>query len=106
MNALFVKSLYKIAKVIGVIYRSQSQNIIEFENFISNFEKLLNYTTSSNDLFTIILGNFNARPSVSWTKDKTTTGSTQLESLTSVHGFYQLISQPTIYYLNLYLALA
>ena len=36
---------------IGVIYRSPSQNTIEFENF-SNFEKLLNYITSNNGLFT------------------------------------------------------
>ena len=89
MNALFVKSL------IGVVYRSLSQNIIEFENFLSNFEKLLNYTTSSKVLFFIISGDFNARSSVWWTKDKTTTEGTQLESLTSVHGFHQLISQPT-----------
>ena len=80
---------------LDVICRSPSQNIIEFKNFLSNFEKLLNYTTSSNGLFTIILGDFNARSSVWWTKDKTTTEGTKLESLTSVHGFHQLISQPT-----------
>ena len=44
---------------IGVIYRSPSQNPIEFEHFLSNFEKLLNYTTSNNGLFTIILGEYN-----------------------------------------------
>ena len=33
MNALFVKSLYKIG-YIGVIYRSPSEDIIEFENFL------------------------------------------------------------------------
>ena len=30
-----------------------------------------------------------------WTKDKTTIKATQLESLTTVHGFHILISQPT-----------
>ena len=80
---------------IGVIYRPPSQNIIEFENFLLHFEKLLNYATSSNGLFTIILDDFNARSSIWWTKDKTTTESTQLESLTTVHGFHQLISQAT-----------
>ena len=69
---------------IGVIYRSPRQNIIEFENFLSNFKKLLNYSTSSNGLFTIILGDFNARSSVWWTEDKAT-----------MHGFHQLTSQPT-----------
>ena len=80
---------------IGVIYRSPSQNTIEFESFLSNCEKLLNYITSNNGLFNIIVGDFNARSSVWWTKNITTTEGTQLESLTSVHGFHQLISQPT-----------
>ena len=79
---------------IDVIYRSPSQSTIEFENFLSNFEKLLNYITSNNGLFTIIVGDFNARSSVWWTKNTTATG-TQLESLASLCGFHQLISQPT-----------
>ena len=73
---------------IGVIYRSPSQNTIEFESFLSNCEKLLNYITSNNGLFNIIVGDFNARSSVWWTKNITTTEGTQLESLTSVHGFH------------------
>ena len=75
---------------IGVIYRSPSQNTIEFENFLSNFEKLLNYTTLSNGLFTITLGDFNARSSVwynnilkIYTKDITTTEGTQLSQSSS-----------------------
>ena len=63
MSALFVKSIYKILYV-GVIYGSPSQDIIEFENFISDFEKILNGTTSNNDLFAIILGDCNPRFSV------------------------------------------
>ena len=80
---------------VGVVYRSPSQNIFEFENFLSKFEKVLSDTTFCNSLFTIILGDFNARSSVWWTRDKTTIEGTQLESLTSVYGFHQLISQPT-----------
>ena len=73
---------------IVVIYRSASQNTIEFESFLSNCEKLLNYITSNNGLFNIIVGDFNARSSVWWTKNIATTEGTQLESLTSVHGFH------------------
>ena len=80
---------------VGVVYRSPRQNIFEFENFLSKFEKVLSDTTFCNSLFTIILGDFNARSSVWWTRDKTTIEGTQLESLTSVYGFHQLISQPT-----------
>ena len=93
MNTLFVRSLYKIAKVILVSYTGlQAEILLNLKIF---FWILRNYTTSSNSLFTIILGNFNVRSSVWWTKDKTTTEGTQPESVTSVHGFHQLISQPT-----------
>ena len=55
---------------VGVVYRSPSQNGFEFENLLSNFEKVLSDTTLSNSLFTIILGDFNARSSVRWTRTK------------------------------------
>ena len=61
---------------------------------MSNFETILRDTTTNNTLFTIILGDFNGRSSVWWTNDKTTTEGTKLESLTTVHEFHQLISQP------------
>ena len=79
---------------IGVAYRSPFQDAIEFQNFLSNFERILSDTTTNNALFTI-LGDFNARSSIWWTNDKTTTKGTKLKSLTTVHGFHQLISQPT-----------
>ena len=77
------------------LYRSLSKDSFEFENFLSHFEKVLSDITSYNSLFTIILGDFNARSSVWWTRDKTIIEGTQLESLTTVHGFHQLISKPT-----------
>ena len=80
---------------IGVIYRSPSQNTTEFEEFLSNFEDILNTTASSSSLFTIILGDFNAGSSFSWKNDKTTVEGACLEALTSLHGFHQLISEST-----------
>ena len=80
---------------IGVVYRSPSQNNIEFENFLSDFEELLSKTVSSNSLCTLILGNFNAKSSSWWKEDRTTTEGSQLEALTSLHNFHQLISEPT-----------
>ena len=80
---------------ISVVYRSPSQNNIEFKNFLSDFEELLSKTVSSNSLFTLILGDFNARSSSWWKEDRTTTEGSQLEALTSLHNFYQLISEPT-----------
>ena len=65
---------------IGVVYRSPSRNNIEFENVLSDFEELLSKTVSSNSLFTLILGNFNARSSSWWKEDRTTTEGSQLEA--------------------------
>ena len=72
-----------------------SQDNIEFESFLSDFDELLSKTASSNSLFTIILGDFNARSSTWWKEDKTTTEGTHLEALTSLHNFDQLISELT-----------
>ena len=61
---------------------------------MSNFEDILNTTVSSSSLFTIILGDFNARSS--WSKNgKTTVDGALLEALTSLHGLHKLISEPT-----------
>ena len=48
---------------IGVVYRSPSQDNIEFESFLSDCDEPLSKTASSNSLFTIMLGDFNARSS-------------------------------------------
>ena len=79
---------------IGVIYRSPSQNTAEFEEFLSNFEDILNTTASSSSLFTIILGDFNTGSSFCWKNDKTIVEG-RLDALTSLHGFHQLIWEPT-----------
>ena len=91
VNALFINN----KGYIGVAYRSPSQDALEFQNFLSNFETILCDTATNNALFTIVLGDCNARFSVWWTNGKTTTEGTKLESLTTVHGFHQLISQPS-----------
>ena len=87
--------MQNIKGYIGVIYRSPSQNTIDFDKFLSNFEDILNTTASSNSLFTTVLGDFNARSYFRWKNNKTTVEDTRLEALTSLHGFHQLISEPT-----------
>ena len=92
---IFEVSIQNNKDYIGVVYRSPCQDTIEFQNFLSNFETILSDATTNNALFTIILGDFNASSSVWWTNDKTTTEGTKLEFLATVHGFHQVISQPT-----------
>ena len=88
-------SLQNCKGYIGVVYRSSSQDSTEFENFLYHFDELLSKTASTNSLFTIILGDFNARSLSCWKEDKTTTEGTHLEALTSLYNFHQLISEPT-----------
>ena len=87
--------LHNCKGYIGVVYRSPSQDNIELESFLSEFDELLSKTTSSNSLFTIILGDFNGRSSCWWKEDKTTTEGIHLQALTSLHNFDQLISEST-----------
>ena len=87
MNAFVCEVITQNSKGhIGVIYRSPSQDF-EFENFISNFDKILNNTTPSNGFFNIILVGLNARSSVWWTKIKQQLKAHNLNSLKLYMGF-------------------
>ena len=90
---------------IGVIYRSPSQNTIEFEHFLSDFEKLLNYTTSNNGLFTIILGEYNLDLQSGGLKIKQQLKAHNLNLLQMRMGFTNLYHNTFIVGLNLHLAL-
>ena len=80
---------------ITVIYRSPSQSCCEFEDFLFNLEKLINQIKQLKPSFTIILGDFNARSSDWWPDDITSPEGTHINSLISMYGFDQLISDPT-----------
>ena len=54
-----------------VIYCSQSQSTVEFHEFLSKFENLLNFVKGLKPSFTIILDNFNVRSKSWWPDDKT-----------------------------------
>ena len=54
---------------IAVLCRSSSHNRLEFDTFISNFEKILNDIHSFNPDFSIILGDFNGRSNKWWVGD-------------------------------------
>ena len=90
---------------IGVIYRSPSQNTIEFEHFLSDFQKLLNYTTSNNGLFTIILGEYNLDLQSGGLKIKQQLKAHNLNLLQMRMGFTNLYHNTFIVGLNLHLAL-
>ena len=49
----------------------------------------------SKSQFTVILGDFNAKSSTWWSNDVTNLNGTLIDSLTTTHGFKQLISDAT-----------
>ena len=47
--------------IVPVIYRSPSQNINEFDSFLSNLEKLVSDINNRKQALSIVTGDFNAR---------------------------------------------
>ena len=58
-------------------------------------EYLLSNALCSKSQFTVVLGDLNTRSPTWWSKDITTLHGTQVDSLTTTHGFKQIISDPT-----------
>ena len=81
-----MKSLLIIIKkgYITVLYRSPSQNSLEFDNFILDFEKMLSDINSCNPDFSIILGDFNVRSNNWWQGDTQTSEGSQIDYLTNL----------------------
>ena len=80
---------------VAVMCRSPSQSSIEFESFLSGFEDMLSSVLFSKSQFTVILGDFNAGSSSCWSDDITNPNSNLIDSLTTTHGFKQLVSDAT-----------
>ena len=80
---------------VAVMCRSPSQSSIEFESFLSGFEDMLSSVLFSKPQFTVILGDFNAGSSSCWSDDITNPNSNLIDSLTTTHGFKQLVSDAT-----------
>ena len=77
------------------LYRSPSQNQSEFEHFLLSLEILSCNIRSKDPAFTIVLGDFSARSKSWWVHDITNNEGTQIESISSLYGFSQLISETT-----------
>ena len=76
------------------MYITLSQNTSEFESFLPGSEDLLSNALCSKSQFTVVLGDLNARSPACWSEDITTLHGTQIDSLTTTHGFKQIISDP------------
>ena len=80
---------------VAVVDRSPSQSTSEFESFFSGLEDLLSNALCSKSQFIVVLGDLNAISPACWSGAITTLHGTQIDSLTTMHGFKQIISDPT-----------
>ena len=71
----------KVGNIV-VIYHTPNQSVTEFDDFLVNFEKLLNHVRQLKSTFLLILGDFNARSKSWWCEDITSHKGPQIESLT------------------------
>ena len=92
-EALLLEMSYKNKKVIvSVIYRSPSQSTDEF---LSNFENVLNDISKRKPSLSVITGDFNSRFSSCLSKDTDTIEGLKLSSLISSNGLPQLTNELT-----------
>ena len=80
---------------IAFIYRSPSQDSLEFQHFLSGFEQLLINIEGFKPNFTVPLGDYNAGLRLCWASDTNTPEGMQLDALTSSYGLQQLVDEPT-----------
>ena len=80
---------------VAAMYKSPIQSSIEFESFLSCFEDMLSSVFFSKSQFAVILGDSNAIPSTWWSNDINNINGALIDSLTTTHGFKQLISDST-----------
>ena len=77
------------------LHRSPNQTSDEFDTFINNFEKIIIDIYSRKADFVLMIGDFNAK-SCNWSINNTAAPEgAQLDSITSLYGMKQLISEPT-----------
>ena len=74
---------------IAFIYRSPSQDSLEFQHFLSGFEQLLINIEGFKPNFTVLLGDYNARSRSWWASDTNTPEGMQLDVLTSSYDLQQ-----------------
>ena len=95
-ECLVVEILYNNKKCYLVtLYRSPNQNDIEFDDFITKFEILIDSIYNLNPYFVIILGDFNAKLNKWKTDDLDTKEGIKIDEVTSYFALSQIISGPT-----------
>ena len=84
----------KICNLVA-FYRSPSQSQDDFETFADNFETTLELLAQKNPFLLTAIGDFNAKSSNWYNKEKTSFEGNTIENVTSQLGLHQMINEPT-----------
>ena len=77
--------------------RSPSQRHDELERFCANFDLLLSNISDLHPTCSIVLGDFNAKCSKWCASDKSNRAGIELDNITTISGYNQMIDKPTHY---------
>ena len=77
------------------LYRSPSQDSVQFEDFIDKLQSLMEILQAENPHSLILTGDFNCRSSQWWVGDTQQPEGTALEELIETNNLHQLIEEPT-----------
>ena len=77
------------------LYRSPSQDQVEFDSFSKNLEITLDKLALNNPFILVVIGNLNAKSKNSHPSDRTTYDGNIIETVTSHFGLHQLIHDCT-----------
>ena len=79
-------------------YRSLSQTVDEFENYCQSLHLTLTNIDDTSPFSSVLVGDFNARCTNWWGADIDSKAGKELDSLTSMTGYTQLIDKPTHFF--------
>lgn len=84
-----------MSSLIGLFYRSPSQNAEARNTYFSNFDSIIDKVLSVRTDLVLLGGDFNARSKFWWSDDVDSTEGHILYDIGNKHSLYQLIDQPT-----------
>jgi len=78
-----------------VLYRNPSQNVEEFDEFVSRLQTVIDKIRGENPYSFVLTGDFNCRSAQWWPLDNELPEGRALDELIESNNLYQLIDEPT-----------
>ena len=80
---------------VTCLYRSPNQNLDEFNNFLSNYDRMCSSIALENPMCSFVIGDFNAKCTNWWPNGTSNFCGLELFNMNNILGYTQLINEPT-----------